>query len=191
MDRIYDLNDRQKCVTAVLKISDKEYRISRVVTGVRVLYSNMLIEMGEQLKAVGSLDTKTASDEEIKEALEKADAFKERRKTDKNRCLELLLVKNGYEFDRTWWEDNADEYDITGTIPPKFPLNARRLLTPYSRILTPRGRPMRWLPRSGSRIQSLGLISCGSRISQCVSQRLPHANPRATWPVHLPSVLTS
>lgn len=116
MDRIYDLNDRQKCVTAVLKISDKEYRISRVVTGVRVLYSNMLIEMGEQLKAVGSLDTKTASDEEIKEAIEKADAFKERRKTDQNRCLELLLVKNGYEFDRTWWEDNADEYDIRSFI---------------------------------------------------------------------------
>ena len=49
MDRIFDLNDRQKCVTAVLKISDKEFRISRVVTGVRVIYSNMLTEMGEQL----------------------------------------------------------------------------------------------------------------------------------------------
>ena len=45
MDRIFDLNDRQKCVTAVLKISDKEFRISRVVTGVRVIYSNMLTDI--------------------------------------------------------------------------------------------------------------------------------------------------
>ena len=112
MDRIFDLNDRQKCVTAVLKISDKEFRISRVVTGVRVIYSNMLTEMGEQLKAVGSLDTKTASKEEIQAAIDKADAFKEKRTADQDRCLELLLVKNGYEFDRTWWEENADEYDV-------------------------------------------------------------------------------
>lgn len=112
MDRIYDLNDRQKCVTAVLKVSDKEFRISRVVTGVRVLYSNMLSEMGEQLKSVGDLETGTATEEEIKIAIAKAEEYSKKRKADLDSCMDLLLIKNGYEYDRSWWQDNTDEYDV-------------------------------------------------------------------------------
>lgn len=111
-ERLFDLNDRQKCVTAVIRVSDKEFRISRVVTGVRVLYSNMLTEMGEQLKAVGNIDSKKATQEEIQAALEKADGFERKRKADIDRCLELILTKNGHEYDRQWWQDNTDEYDV-------------------------------------------------------------------------------
>jgi len=115
-ERLFDLNDRQKCVTAVIKVSDKEFRISRVVTGVRVTYSNMLTEMGEQLKGVGEIDTEKATKEEIQTAIEKADRFEKKRKADLDRCMDLLLTKNGYEYDRQWWQDNTDEYDVRSFI---------------------------------------------------------------------------
>ena len=37
-ERIYDLNDRGGCATAVITLADKTFRINRVVTGARVLY---------------------------------------------------------------------------------------------------------------------------------------------------------
>lgn len=115
-ERLYDLNDRQKCVTAVIRVSDKEYRISRVVTGVRVLYSNMLTEMGEHLKGVGDLDPEKATREEVQAAIDSADRFEKKRKEDLDRCMDLLLTKNGHVYDRQWWGDNADEYDIRSFI---------------------------------------------------------------------------
>lgn len=116
MDRIYDLNERRKCVTAVLKVADKEFRISRVVTGVRVLYSNFLTQMGQLLQEIGNLDTQKAEDQEIKNAIEKAEAFKKTREETTTHCLELLLTKNGYEYDKAWWDENADEYDVRSFI---------------------------------------------------------------------------
>lgn len=116
MEAIYDLNERKGCATAVIRVSDKEFRISRVVTGVRVIYSNMLTEMGGILKDVGSIDPKAASEDELKEALSKADAFKERRLSAMDRCMELLLTRNGYGYDRSWWEDYTDEYDMRSFI---------------------------------------------------------------------------
>lgn len=116
MDRIYDLNERRKCVTAVLNVSGKEFRISRVVTGVRVLYANFLTQMGEILKEISTLDTQNADPEEIKNAIAKAEAFKETREETTERCLELLLSKNGYDYDKAWWAENADDYDIRAFI---------------------------------------------------------------------------
>ncbi len=116
MDRIYDLNERRKCVTAVLTVSDKEFRISRVVTGVRVLYANFLTQMGEILKEISTLDTQNADSEEIKNAIAKAEAFKNTREETTEHCLELLLAKNGYEYDKAWWTENADDYDIRAFI---------------------------------------------------------------------------
>lgn len=116
MEAIYDLNERKGCATAVIRVQDKEFRISRVVTGVRVLYSNLLTEMGGILKDVGSIDPKAASEDELKEALSKADAFKERRLSAMDRCMELLLTRNGYEYDRSWWDGFTDEYDVRSFI---------------------------------------------------------------------------
>lgn len=116
MEAIYDLNERKGCATAVIRVSDKEFRISRVVTGVRVLYSNMLTDMGAMLREVGSLDPKAATEDELKEALSKADAFKERRLSAMDLCMELLLTRNGYGYDRSWWEDYTDEYDMRSFI---------------------------------------------------------------------------
>ena len=95
MEAIYDLNERKGCATAVIRVSDKEFRISRVVTGVRVLYSNMLTEMGAMLREVGSMDPKLSA---------------------MDRCMELLLTRNGYGYDRSWWEDYTDEYDMRSFI---------------------------------------------------------------------------
>lgn len=112
MDRVYDLNNRQKSVTAVIRVSDKEFRISRVVTGVRVLYSNLLTEMGERLKEIGAVDSAKASEEELQRLLKSTERFAKEKSDKLDECMELLLTRNGYEYDRQWWERNADEYDI-------------------------------------------------------------------------------
>lgn len=76
----------------------------------------MLTEMGAMLREVGSLDPKAATEDELKEALSKADAFKERRLSAMDRCMELLLTRNGYGYDRSWWEGYTDEYDMRSFI---------------------------------------------------------------------------
>lgn len=112
MDRIYDLNNRQKSVTAVIRVSDKEFRISRVVTGVRVLYSNLLTEMGERLKEICAVDSAKASKEELQSLVESTERFAKEKSGKLEQCMELLLTRNGYEYDRQWWDGNTDEYDV-------------------------------------------------------------------------------
>lgn len=74
--------------------------------------SSSFSELVEQLKSVGELDTGTATEEEIKTAIAKAEEYSKKRKAELERCMDLLLVKNGYEYDRPWWQDNTDEYDV-------------------------------------------------------------------------------
>jgi hypothetical protein len=116
MERIYDLNGREKCVTAIIKVSDMEFRISRVVTGVRVEYSNLLVGMGSMMKEVGHFDVSAASDDEVREMSAKAERFAKGKADTYRRCMRLLLEKNGIPYDPAWWDENADEYDIRNFI---------------------------------------------------------------------------
>ena len=68
MERYYDLNGREKCVTAVITIGKETFRISRVVIATRVLYSNHIKEMGELLQRLSRLESKNADTEEARRA---------------------------------------------------------------------------------------------------------------------------
>lgn len=115
-ERVYDLNGREGCVRAVIKVVDREFRISRVVNAVRVSYSNLLRRMGELMKEIGSLDPETMSEEDLKAMTSRVDAFAEERERTEDLCLRLLLEKNGIDYDRRWWSENTDEHDIRGFI---------------------------------------------------------------------------
>lgn len=116
MERIIDLNGRENCVTAVIKVSDMSFRISRVVTGVRVIYANYLREMGALMSEVGRLDASTAPAEQIQALTEKANAFSSKAEEVLSQCISLILTRNGYEYDSAWWEMNTDQSDARAFI---------------------------------------------------------------------------
>lgn len=114
-ERYFDLNGREKCVTAIITVSDREFRISRVVIAARVLYSNHIRKMGELLRRVARLgddedsaEAKALAAEAENFASEKLDAYA--------RIIRLILEKNGYEYSREWWEENTDEMDMRAFI---------------------------------------------------------------------------
>nr|WP_321265212.1 hypothetical protein [uncultured Sphaerochaeta sp.] len=116
-ERLYDLNGRENCMTAAIKVSDKTFRISRVVTGVRLMYANHLKQMGEMLRTISTIDVSTP--EGIARAAEQeaaVDQFMLDKKQAYEDILTLLLTKNGYEYDKAWWESNTDEFDIRSFI---------------------------------------------------------------------------
>lgn len=108
-ERYFDLNSREHCVTAVIKIAEKEFRIDRVVIGTRVIYSNHLKKMGRLLKETGDIDNQDA--EAINSLIQKAEAFQAEKMETYERIISLLLEKNGYGYDKAWWEENTDEID--------------------------------------------------------------------------------
>ncbi len=125
--RIVDLDDKPRA-SVTIEIGGKAFKISRVVTGVRQLYGRFLTDAGDMMqkaaevneriqgmpkwtpeeldKATGEIEERTAEIEAF--AAEKVDVLL--------RCIELLLTKNGHEFDRTWWIDNGDETDYQSLI---------------------------------------------------------------------------
>lgn len=114
-ERYFDLNGRENCVTAIITVSDREFRISRVVIAARVLYSNHIRKMGELLRRVARLgddedsaEAKALAKEAENFASEKLDAYA--------RIIRLILEKNGYEYSREWWEENTDEMDMRAFI---------------------------------------------------------------------------
>lgn len=116
-ERIFDLNGRDNCVTATIKVADQAFRVNRVVTGVRVLYSNYLMEMGRLMQEVGKIDAEDASCEEDTVALRaKVDDFSRRKGEVYDEILTLLLTRNGYVYDKAWWEANTDEMDVRAFI---------------------------------------------------------------------------
>ena len=112
MERYYDLSGREKCVTAVIAVGDQTFRISRVVIAARVLYSNHIKEMGDLLQKLSGLSEKDSGSEKAKRLSEEADAFAARKLDTYSSIIRLLLEKNGYSYDRIWWEENTDEMDM-------------------------------------------------------------------------------
>ena len=111
-ERYYDLNGREDCVTAIIELSGKTFRISRVVIAARVLYSNHLTEMADMLKRISSYDEEKDSDgKEADSLMAEAEEFGKRKMETYDRILTLLLEKNGYGYDKTWWDENTDELD--------------------------------------------------------------------------------
>ena len=125
--RIVDLSSKPRASVTV-ELGGKSFKISRVVTGVRQLYGRFLTdagdmmlkaaEVGERIQAMTiatpeQLEKATA---EVAERTEDIEAFASEKVDILLRCIELLLTKNGHEFDRAWWIDNGDETDYQSLI---------------------------------------------------------------------------
>jgi len=126
--RRVNLNEKVRTILEI-EISDRTFRISRVVTGVRQLYAGILTDAGTYMQRVGELQGKLdelgdAKDSEefirierqLEVLTEEVNEFAERKQAELMRCVELLMSKNGYEYDRDWWTENTDETDIKAFI---------------------------------------------------------------------------
>lgn len=113
-EKLVDLNGRENCTTAVITIQDKTFKISRIVTGVRVMYSNVLKKQSDFFKELSEVSDK---DKESALALSaRWESFAEELPSILLSVIELLLVKNGYEYTEDWWRENCDLEDYRNFI---------------------------------------------------------------------------
>ena len=108
-NEIIDLNSTSRA-SVDLKLGGKTFHISRVVMGVRRLYGELVVETGQLLEKVGSL--KEAEGEELEKLSTETEDLATRNQDRLFKILRLLLIKNGYKYNREWWEDNADDSDL-------------------------------------------------------------------------------
>ncbi|WP_320130250.1 hypothetical protein [uncultured Sphaerochaeta sp.] len=112
-ERFFDLNGRENCVTAEIKVADMTFRISRVVTGVRVRYANHLKEMGSMLRKLSEFDLSTPEGVDSATSFtETVDKFAQEKAAVYDDLLSNILTKNGYSYDKAWWQENTDEFDV-------------------------------------------------------------------------------
>lgn len=123
-ERIVNLNQAERLVVTV-EVGDQRFSIRRVVTGARQLWSAFVVESTELLemvahyhRSVKDLRAKAGEpdpSEKIKaltaEVEPKVEAFAAGKMGRLYRIIEILLTKNGYAFDRAWWDENTSETD--------------------------------------------------------------------------------
>lgn len=131
------LNNAARPVVTI-EVGDRRFTIRRVVTGVRQLWGAFVAEymsyierVHEYDREVEKLKTSGQADalDEIRRLTEEieiaVDGFAARKIDAQLRIIELLLTKNGYEFERQWWIENAEEGDykdfITTAIEKDMP----------------------------------------------------------------------
>lgn len=135
-----NLNEQKKSI--MITLADKRFEIKRVVTGVLQLYGEYMKDVGTGLEQIGYLQEKmdklsTMTPEEVEETnreLEGISAevedFNQKKLDRLLRMIELLLEKNGHEFDREWWIENADISDyqnfITAAINKDVPEGVKK-----------------------------------------------------------------
>lgn len=120
-DGFVSLNASSRPVVTI-EVGDRRFLIRRVVTGVRQLWSAYVVEFMSYLERVNAYDDavkklraggKPNAAEEIRGLTEEVEAavdgFSSRKLDALLRIIELLVTKNGYEFDRQWWIENAEE----------------------------------------------------------------------------------
>lgn len=120
-DGFVSLNASSRPVVTI-EVGDRRFSIRRVVTGVRQLWSAFVVEYMSYIERVYAYDEavkklrasgKPEAAEEIRRLTDEinsaVDGFSTRKVDALLRIIELLLTKNGYEFDRQWWIDNAEE----------------------------------------------------------------------------------
>lgn len=123
IESLVNLNVSERPVVTI-DVGDRRFSIRRVVTGVRQLWSAFVAEYMAYIERVQEYDRTTrmlrerdkpGAAEEIGKLTDEitaaVDGFAERKIDSQLRIIELLLVKNGYEFDRQWWIENAEESD--------------------------------------------------------------------------------
>jgi hypothetical protein len=123
IDGLVSLNASTRPVVTI-EVGDRRFSIRRVVTGVRQLWSAFVVEFMSYIERVYAYDEavkklrasgKPDAVAEIKrltdEINSEVDGFSTRKVDALLRIIELLLTKNGYEFEREWWIENAEEAD--------------------------------------------------------------------------------
>jgi hypothetical protein len=111
MNKIVNLDDEKKSVTLI--VEGKEFIISRIVLKARQIYGEYLQDTGKYYNLVAECNDLSKKDvkelEEISAKLEKAiEAYVLRKADYIEQLLEVILTKNGYDFDLEWWHDNTD-----------------------------------------------------------------------------------
>lgn len=109
MEKFIDLANRDNCVTAVITIADKEFRITRVVNAVRVAFSNHIVKMGQMLKMLSS---KIDNEGKLKKFEQRVDEFAKNKEETYDKLLTWLLEANGYKYDKQWWMEHTTEDEI-------------------------------------------------------------------------------
>jgi len=122
-DEVVNLNNALRPVVTI-EVGDRRFTIRRVVTGVRQLWSafagehlSYIERVQEYDRAVKQIEAEGNPDaleqiQKLTDEIEAAvDGFASRKIDAQLRIVELLLIKNGYEFDRQWWIENAEERD--------------------------------------------------------------------------------
>lgn len=124
-ERTVNLSDKPRAVVT-LQLGGRSFRISRVVTGVRRLYGEFLRETGELLQKAADIARRQeaaagtfadgAATADLVAVSEEIEEAARRRHGDLLRMIELILTRNGYEFDPQWWDENADQADLVAFI---------------------------------------------------------------------------
>lgn len=117
-ERIVNLDNSSRTVVT-LQLAGKSFTVRRIVTGAHRLWLAFVQETVTNLERIDAYQKAVANMpndlEEIQKQTEKItreiDAFAESKLERLLGIIELLLIKNGYAFDREWWIDNAGEED--------------------------------------------------------------------------------
>lgn len=102
-----------------VEVAGQSFEIKRVVTGVRQRWGQFLQLQGEALETIAVLQEKLDSadgdidrfNKEIVEAQKYSNKIAEKRTEAERDCIQLILEKNGYRFDWSWWLDETDSVD--------------------------------------------------------------------------------
>ena len=111
--KIINLDDAAK--TVEIKLGGETFKISRITLEMRQLYGEYLIFSGEYYNMVTQYTAEADKETDLAE-LEKKEAelnaaierFAKGKAEHIEDMLKLILVKNGYKYDRKWWASNAD-----------------------------------------------------------------------------------
>lgn len=109
--KIVNLDDEANSVS--ITVAGKTFDIKRIVLKARQLYGEYLVMSGEYLRKVSdanNLEGKTVAELKAFNAeLEKAvEEYAVKKAEILERLLQVILEKNGYEFNFQWWEENSD-----------------------------------------------------------------------------------
>ena len=115
MHKMINLTDKKNTVT--IKVEDQEFLISRITLKARQVYGEYCIAASNYISAVKEAEkVHTMNADELKrlnDRLEKGiDEFTNKRAEYIETLMKIILEKNGYEFDKEWWFDNADYGDM-------------------------------------------------------------------------------
>jgi len=102
MERVVNLDDKRNTVT--IEVGGNAFKISRIPLRLNRMYGEYLTRICKYLDQIKETEEEALGDLAESFALDKADAIE--------KMLEYVLTSNGIEYNRDWWEDNADYTDM-------------------------------------------------------------------------------